>query len=75
MPDLKKLLLENLTPAQAAAVQSSKRRVLVVAGAGSGKTEVMARRIAWWVGMEGAPMGKKLIAEKGRPGMQEIRGY
>ena len=53
MPDLKKLLLENLTPAQAAAVQSSKRRVLVVAGAGSGKTEVMARRIAWWVGMEG----------------------
>lgn len=53
MADLKKLLLENLTGQQADAVRSSKRRVLVVAGAGSGKTEVMARRIAWWVAVEG----------------------
>lgn len=53
MPNLKTLLLEKLTPEQAAAVQSPKRCLLVVAGAGSGKTEVMARRIAWWVGMEG----------------------
>lgn len=28
---------------------------MVVAGAGSGKTEVMARRIAWWVGVDGVP--------------------
>jgi DNA helicase-2/ATP-dependent DNA helicase PcrA len=55
MPDIKKLLLENLTPKQCEAVESSKRRVLVVAGAGSGKTEVMARRIAWWVGVGGVP--------------------
>src|SRR6266581_1273642 len=47
------LLLADLTPSQRNAVKSPSRRVLVVAGAGSGKTEVMARRIAWWIGMEG----------------------
>jgi DNA helicase II / ATP-dependent DNA helicase PcrA len=53
MPDIKKLLFEDLTKQQIEAVKSSKRRVLIIAGAGSGKTEVMARRIAWWVGVEG----------------------
>jgi len=53
MPGIQELLLDNLTKDQARAVNSPKRRVLVVAGAGSGKTEVMARRIAWWVGVEG----------------------
>jgi len=48
-------LLHSLTPSQAKAVQSDKRRLLVAAGAGSGKTEVMARRIAWWVGVENVP--------------------
>ncbi|MCB9994875.1 MAG: UvrD-helicase domain-containing protein [Rhodospirillales bacterium] len=43
----------KLTDDQQQAVSSEKRQVLVVAGAGSGKTEVMARRIAWWVGIEG----------------------
>ncbi len=46
------VLRKDLTDAQCRAVTSSKRHVLVVAGAGSGKTEVMARRIAWWVGIE-----------------------
>lgn len=46
-------LLAGLTPQQASAVASKDRRVLVVAGAGSGKTEVMARRIAWWIDVEG----------------------
>lgn len=45
----------KLTDNQKTAVRSDKRRVLVVAGAGSGKTEVMARRIAWWVGIEDVP--------------------
>src|SRR6266849_3014314 len=53
MPNIKDLLLDKLKPRQAEAVKSPKRCVLVVAGAGSGKTEVMARRIAWWVGVEG----------------------
>jgi DNA helicase II / ATP-dependent DNA helicase PcrA len=55
MSNIKDLLLDSLKPRQADAVRSSKRRVLVVAGAGSGKTEVMARRIAWWVGVESVP--------------------
>lgn len=48
-------LSTGLKPDQARAVRSDARRVLVVAGAGSGKTEVMARRIAWWIGVEGIP--------------------
>jgi len=51
--EIRRKLLEKLTDAQAEAVKSDKARILVVAGAGSGKTEVMARRIAWWVGVEG----------------------
>jgi DNA helicase-2/ATP-dependent DNA helicase PcrA len=51
--EIRAMLLESLTEDQRNAVTSRNRRVLVVAGAGSGKTEVMARRIAWWVGIEG----------------------
>lgn len=50
---MEKMLMDKLTEGQKAAVKAKDRRLLVVAGAGSGKTEVMARRIAWWVGMEG----------------------
>lgn len=53
--EVKYYLLDGLTDDQKAAVQSEKRRNLVVAGAGSGKTEVMARKIAWWVGVEDVP--------------------
>lgn len=53
--EIRELLLDGLTEDQQSAVMSPMRRVLVVAGAGSGKTEVMARRIAWWVGVEEIP--------------------
>lgn len=53
---IRQLLLARLTPdEQAPAVRSAARRTLVIAGAGSGKTEVMARRVAWWVGVEAVP--------------------
>lgn len=52
MAGINEILLEDLTKNQIKAVKSSQRRVLIVAGAGSGKTEVMARRIAWWIGIE-----------------------
>lgn len=48
-------LLAGLNPQQRQAVSSTKRRLIVIAGAGSGKTEVMARRVAWWVGVEAIP--------------------
>ena len=53
--DVRSLLLAGLTDEQKAAVSSQARRLLVVAGAGSGKTEIMARRVAWWVRVDGVP--------------------
>jgi DNA helicase II / ATP-dependent DNA helicase PcrA len=52
---LKEQLLAGLTDEQQRAVQSAVRRRLVIAGAGSGKTEVMSRRIGWRVGIDHAP--------------------
>ena len=52
------ILLENLNGEQRRAVAADERRLLVVAGAGSGKTEVMARRVAWWVAVGGVPKDK-----------------
>lgn len=50
------ILLQNLTEAfQQPAVCSAARRLLVIAGAGSGKTEVMSRRVVWWSAVEGVP--------------------
>ena len=49
------ILLADLNPEQEEAVRSDARRLLVVAGAGSGKTEVMARRLAWWVAVDEVP--------------------
>ncbi len=48
------LLLRGLKGQQPTAVRSAARRLLVIAGAGSGKTEVMARRVAWWLA-DGVP--------------------
>ncbi|AEW03635.1 UvrD/REP helicase [Sulfobacillus acidophilus DSM 10332] len=53
--EIKERLLAGLTEDQKVAVQSPKRRLLIVAGAGAGKTEVMARRIVWWITMNDVP--------------------
>lgn len=59
---IQKILFQGLTEEhQQPAVKSNARRLLVIAGAGSGKTEVMARRVAWWVGVEEIPK-EKIVA-------------
>lgn len=54
-------LLDGLTAEQQSVVTSGARRLLVVAGAGSGKTEVVSRRIAWWLA-DGEVERDKVIA-------------
>ena len=51
----RQILLAKLNAEQQGAVSNDSRRLLVVAGAGSGKTEVMARRVAWWVAVDEIP--------------------
>ncbi len=53
--DSRQLLLRGINDEQKAAVRSKARRLLVSAGAGAGKTDVMARRIAWHVAEEKIP--------------------
>ncbi|RAY10744.1 ATP-dependent helicase [Actinomadura craniellae] len=48
-------LLSGLSDEARDIVTSDARRLLVIAGAGAGKTEAMARRIAWWHGRDGIP--------------------